>query len=253
MIPNNLPYRTYPRDWVDEQPTWYQYIIGQFGSEMWWERDEINKARMEATGYQEIPFDEDLTHLHEKFLIPVKASRINDEYEPGILPTEMGYSTEPLFHPDTQCRFDIWALYNQSTMEVELDIGGAARIKILPNQQEISDTPPLQETVPSEVPLIFGSRLHTPLSEPSIPHRPFVQNNPQIRNFIHMKLRLDKQYEKKKRLQRQLEQHPRKQREKYPNARRRYAQHQRKQRQKKQRSRRRARCGRGVPQRVLNS
>jgi len=133
MIPDNLPYRTFPRDWIDEQPTWYQYITGQFDGEIWWDRKEVRKPPRDSWEYSQFPFDEDFTHLHERFLLRVKGSRIDPHmYEVGTLPTESEYTAQPLFHVDTQCRFDIWSLYNQwhNDTEVELGIGGFARIKI---------------------------------------------------------------------------------------------------------------------------
>lgn len=260
LIPNNLPYRTFPREWVDEPPTWYQYITGQFDGEIWWERDEIDKSRIESLGYPELPFDEDLTHLHKKFLKRVGESRMRPRmYEPGSLAIELKYATEPRFHLDTLCRFDIWTLYNQPAKEVEINIGGAARIEILPNQEEISDAPSLQEAVPSDVPLIFGPRMFSPPGDPSIPHRPFVQNNPQISNFTTMKDRIREHHqeflEKKKRQKRQYAQRQKEKRQKWQNAQRQRkkrqqrqrAQCQRKRRKKDQRSRRRARHGRRAP------
>ncbi|WP_338740213.1 hypothetical protein [Haloplanus salilacus] len=174
MIPNNLPYRTFPREWVDEPPTWYQYIIGEFDSEMWYERDEVPDSLIDPMHYQPFEFKEELNHLHEQFLIFVRASRIDSDLtEAGCLEHEWEVADGPMFTYDEQCRFDIWTLYNQPNKEVELDIGGTARIKTLPIQSEISDVPPLQDTVPSDVPLICGPQLHTPVGEPSIPGRPF--------------------------------------------------------------------------------
>jgi len=181
MIPNNLPYRRYPRECIDEPPTWYQYIIGEFGSEMWYERDEVPNSLIEPWIYQPFEFKEELNHLHEQFLIFVRASRIDSDLtEAGCLEHEWEGAGEPMFTYDVQCRFDIWTLYNQSGEEVELDIGGTTHINALPNQDEIKDVPPLQEPIPSDVPLICGPKLRTPEGDSSLPQRPFGKGNLKI-------------------------------------------------------------------------
>jgi len=172
MIPQNLPYRHYPREWVDEPPTWYEYIIGRFNGEMWYERDEVPDALIDPMIYQPFGFKEELNHLHGRFLVFVRESRVGS----GL--TER--ADEPKFTNGVQCRFDIWTLYNQSGEEVELDIGGTAHINALPNQDEIKDVPPLQEPIPSDVPLICGPKLRTPEGDSSLPHRPFGKGNLKI-------------------------------------------------------------------------
>lgn len=181
LIPNNLPYRTIPREWVDEPPTWYQYIIGEFDSEMWYERDEVPDSLIDPMHYQPVEFIEELNHLHEQFLIFVRASRIeSDSIEAGCLEGEWERADGPMFPHDVQCRFDIWTLYNQSGEEVELDIGGTVHINALPNQDEIKDVPPLHEPIPSEIPLICGPQVRTPECDSSLPHRPFSESNLKI-------------------------------------------------------------------------
>lgn len=172
LIPNNLPYHRYPREWIDEPPTWYEYIIGKFDGEMWYERDEVPESLIDPMKYQPTEFEEELNHLHKQFLVFVRESRV----ESGL--TER--ADEPRFTSDVQCRFDIWTLYNQPNKEVELDIGGTAHINALPNQDEIKDVPPLQEPIPSDVPLICGPKLRTPESDSSLPHRPFGKGDLKI-------------------------------------------------------------------------
>lgn len=202
MIPNNLPYRTFPRDWVDEQPTWYQYIIGEFDSEMWYERDEVRDSLIDPMIYQPIEFKEELNHLHKRFLIFVRASRLNSELtEAGCVEGEWERVYRPIFSHDVQCRFDIWALYNQSGEEVELDIGGTAHINALPNQDEIKDVPPLHEPIPSDVPLICGPQLPTPEDDSSLPHRVFGESNLKIP--VDMQEQYQKDLDKKREQYRQ--------------------------------------------------
>jgi hypothetical protein len=259
LIPDNLPYRRFPREWIDEPPTWYEYITGQFDGEMWYKRDEIDKEYLDSLGYEKFSFDEGHTYLHKKFLKRVGKSRMRPGmYEPGSLAIEMKHRSEPCFHSDTQCRFDIWTLYNQGE-EVELDIGGTVRIATLPQQEDINNVPSLRDPIPSDVPLIFGPRRYTPVGEPKAPHRPFVRNNPQISNFTTMESRLQEQHhqflEKKKRQQRQFAQCQKEKRQKWEKAQRQKkkrqqrqrAQDKRDRRKKDQRSRHRASRGRRAP------
>ncbi len=243
MIPNNLPYRKLPWDEIEtENLTWFDYIIGRFSGEMWWERDDIDASGIDSIDYHTIPFPEEPGILHLWFFGKMQET----EYRTNIPWLKGGRqcAEELRFYPDTQCRFDIWTLYNHST-EVNLEIGGAVKIRTLPKQEDVENVPALTDIVPSDVPLIFGPRIYNP-SEPSIPHRPFVQNNPQISNLTDMESRLREHLrkldEKKKRQQRQYAQREKKKRQK--------EQHQRKkrqQRQKEQRSRRQTGHGRTVP------
>ena len=197
LIPRNLPYRTFPREWVDEPPTWYQYIIGEFDSEMWYERDEVPDSLIDPMHYQSFEFKEELNHLHEQFLIFVRASRIDSDLtEAGCLEHEWERADGPMFTYDVQCRFDIWTLYNQSGEEVELDIGGTVHINALPNQDEIKDVPPLHEPIPSDIPLICGPQVRTSEGNSSLPYRPFGKSDLKIP--VDMKEKYQKDLDKRR-------------------------------------------------------
>jgi len=234
MIPRNLPYRKLSRDEIDtENLTWFDYIIGRFSGEMWWERDDIDASGIDPMGYHAIPFPEEPGILHLRFFGKMQET----EYRTNI-PWSMGgrqYTEELHFHPDTQCRFDIWTLCNHSPEEMNLEIGGTVKIGILPKQENVENVPALTDTVPTDVPLIFGPRIFNS-SEPSIPYRPFVQNNLQILYLSSMQRRLEKQLkerrEKEKRLQRQFAQRQKEKRRKWQNV-----QRQRKKRQQRQHAR----------------
>ena len=242
LIPNNLPYRKFPRDEIEtESLTWFDYIIGHFSGEMWWERDDIDASKIDSMNYCPFSFPEETNMLHLWFFGKLQEA----EYRTNIPWLEDSrQSVEGLyFYPDTQCRFDIWALYNHPHEQVDLEIGGAAKIETLPKQEDVENVLPLHGTVPSDVPLIFGPRIYK-FNERSISHRPFVQNNPQISNFTTMESMLKRQsnelYEKKKRQQCQYAQclkekrrkHKKEQREKEQRQKRQYVKCQRKQRQK---------------------
>jgi|AntRauTorcE11898_2_1112593.scaffolds.fasta_scaffold54648_2 hypothetical protein len=164
MIPNNLPYYKFRRSQVSvDDMTWFDFIIGEFTGVKWWNRDDTDFLDIDPNRYQPVPFPEEYTRLHRRFLHSAKTvSYFNEMADNNIC----NFGKEPAFYIDEMCRFDLWTLYNYPNGDVELDCGGTMRIDALPQQNEIDDVPSLNDPVPNDVPLIFGPAL-------SLPERPF--------------------------------------------------------------------------------
>ncbi len=200
MIPEYLPYRELSRDEIDTASmTWFDYITGRFsGEKMWYEQYSGAQKSIGPMRYWPIPFPEEPGYPHE--LLASEAIKRNRDSDVASVEDEYQDFEELLMFPDSQCRFDIWLLYYHPPEEVDF-AEGTARIDILPNQENVK-VPLLTDTVPSDVPLIFGPKKW---EERSKPHRPFVRNNPEIPNFTTIGDRRERQRkeyrEKKKRQQ----------------------------------------------------
>jgi hypothetical protein len=243
LIPRNLPYGEFSRDEIDTaNMTWFDYITGRFCGEMWYEQYRGAQELIDPMRYWPIPFPEEPTTPH--LLFSGEAIKKNSDSDVTSVEDEYQNFEQLRMFPDAQCRFDIWLLYHHPPEEVEF-AEGTARIDILPKQEEVK-IPPLTDTVPSDVPLIYGPKKR---EERSKPHRPFARNTPEIPNFTTMADRRERQHQeyrqRKKRQQRQDAQHQRMKRQKWEKAQRQrkkrqqrqYAQHQQKS-VKKHRSRR---------------
>lgn len=154
MIPYDLPYDKFCRDKIDvDNITWFDYIVGEFSGEKWWNRDDVDTSKIDRANYYPMRFREQYTHLHNRFFEALESEGHFDD-----LPFNhaQNFESEPVFHIDLHCRFDIWTLYNQPNRDVVLNCGGNIHIETRPQQKEITDVPCLTDTVPPDVPLIYG-------------------------------------------------------------------------------------------------
>jgi hypothetical protein len=182
---------------------------------MWYEQHSGAQKGIGPMKYWPIPLPEEHGYPHELFAseaikryVDSDMDSVEGDYQNveqlWQFPVEERYQNvgELYMFPDAQCRFDIWLLYHHPSEEVEL-AEGTARIDILPKQEEVK-VPLLTDTVPSDVPLIYGPKKR---EEQSKPHRPFVQNTPEIPNFTSIADRRKQQHEeyteRKERQQRQ--------------------------------------------------
>jgi hypothetical protein len=202
MIPEYLPYREFPQDEMDTTSmTWFDYITGRFSGEMWYEQYRGAQDLINPMRYWHIPFPEE--HIHPHLLLSSQAIERNRNNDMTSVEDTYQDFEELRIFPDAQCRFDIWLLYHHSPEEVEF-AEGTVKIDILPKQEEVK-VPLLTDTVPSDVPLIFGPKKR---EEQSKPHRPFVRNHPEIPNFTSLGDRRERlERERRERKERQQRQH----------------------------------------------
>lgn len=175
MIPVTLPYAEFCRDEIEvDDMTWLDYIVGKFSGEKWMNRGDVDTWNIDTMKYQPTNFPESYTNLHNQFFEALDQVGYFDDL---AFDHAQNLSEEPVFHIDTHCRFDIWTIYNIPG-NVDLECGGRLRIEALPEQNQLSDVPPLSAEVPSDVPLIYGP-------ESSIPARPY---DPRRRSLSHSRI-----------------------------------------------------------------